>query len=113
MRYRDAVHVQVGPFYARRPEIGKPYRLFGYAGAALAVLNAESPERIAVLLGVLILAWLVAWYRVVGTLWRSSLVAAIVICAVILSAQKCQTVHAPVGLTAMRDAVLAKATFAW
>ncbi|MBA2480431.1 MAG: hypothetical protein H0V44_07195 [Planctomycetes bacterium] len=90
MRYRDASHVDVGSFYARLPQNGKMFRLLGYAGVIGAVAFAHDPRRIALLLIVLIVAWLLAWYRVVGTLWRSSIVAAIIACAVILTASACR-----------------------
>lgn len=85
MRYADAPHVDVGSFYARNPNCGKIYRLLGYLGLVLAVLWTDHPQRLAVLLAVLVLTWLVAWYQVVGTLWRSSLVAASLLCALQLS----------------------------
>ena len=80
MRYRDAVHVDVGGFYARNPGWGKPYRLLGYVGI-LGAIVAREPLQVVQLLVVLILLWLAAWYQVVGTLWRSSLVAACLLCA--------------------------------
>ena len=80
MRYRDAVHVDVGGFYARNPGWGKPYRLLGYVGI-LGAIVAREPLHVVQLLVVLILLWLAAWYQVVGTLWRSSLVAACLLCA--------------------------------
>ena len=80
MRYRDAVHVDVGGFYARNPGWGKPYRLLGYVGI-LGGIVAREPLHVVQLLIVLILLWLAAWYQVVGTLWRSSLVAACLLCA--------------------------------
>lgn len=91
MRYRDAQHVDVGSFYARLPNVGKVYRLLGLLGVAGAVYLAHVHDvrRMAVLLVFLILAWLLAWYRVVGTLWRSSLVAAIVACASFLALELC------------------------
>ncbi len=80
MRYRDAAHVEVGAFYARNPCWGKLYRLLGYVGIIGGVV-ARDPLHLAQLLIVLILLWLAAWYQVVGTLWRSSLVAACLLCA--------------------------------
>lgn len=85
MRYRDADHVDTGSFYARRPELGKLYRLLGYGGVLLAWFRQDDPVMLAKLLIVLVMMWLMAWYRVVGTLWRSSTVAAILLCAVLLS----------------------------
>lgn len=85
MRYADAVHVDVGSFYARNPASGKIYRLLGYLGLVLGVLWAHQPCQLVGLLVGLLLTWLVAWYQVVGTLWRSSLVAASLYCALMLS----------------------------
>ena len=36
----------------------------------------------------MIAAWFMAWYRIVGALWRSSLVAAILFCATFLTIAK-------------------------
>lgn len=88
MRYSDASHVDTGSFYARRPELGKLYRMLGYAGVIAAWYHRDDPEMIGRLLVVLLVIWLMAWYRVVGTLWRSSVVAAVLLCAVLLSAHR-------------------------
>jgi hypothetical protein len=85
MLYRDADHVDTGGFYARRPELGKVYRLLGYGGMLLAWFHQGDATMLARLLVVLVLMWLMAWYRVVGALWRTSVVAAILLCAVLLS----------------------------
>jgi len=85
MRYADAPHVDVGSFYARNPEWGKLYRMLGYLGLVLGVMWSADAQRMTVLLVALLLTWLVAWYQVVGTLWRSSLVAAMLYCALVLS----------------------------
>jgi hypothetical protein len=85
MRYGDAPHLDVGSFYARNPGWGKVYRQLGYLGLVLGVVWSGNPSRVAILLGALVLTWLVAWYQVVGTLWRSSLVAACLYCALVLS----------------------------
>ena len=90
MRYSDASHVDVGSFYARLPAHGKMFRLLGHAAVVAAVVLAHDPRRVAILLVVLVLAWLLAWYRVVGTLWRSSLVSAIIACAAILTLAACR-----------------------
>lgn len=83
MRYCDASHIDVGSFYARRPEVGRLFRLLGLLGVLLAVLLPVTV--MGWLLGGLILTWLIAWYLVVGTLWRSSLVAAALVAALRLS----------------------------
>ena len=94
MRYRDADHVDTGSFYARRPELGKLYRLLGYGGVLLAWFQQDDPTQLARLMIVLVVMWLMAWYRVVGTLWRSSVVAAILLCAVLLSVHDWKHAHA-------------------
>ncbi len=82
-QYGDASHVDVLPFYARRPCIGKVYRLLGYLGLVGAAM-VQLPC-VGLLMIALIFAWLAAWWQVVGTLWRSSLVAGILLCAVRLT----------------------------
>lgn len=88
MRFRDAAHVDLGSFYARRPELGWLYRLAGYGACIAAVWWAHDIPRIGALLVVLLIAWLMAWKREVGTLFRAPLVAAIAICAVLISADR-------------------------
>jgi hypothetical protein len=92
MRYRDASHVDVGAFYARSPRIGRWYRLLGYLGMASVLWCAHAGQErpIACIIAALILVWLAAWYQVVGTLWRSSLVAAILAGALLLSWMRLQ-----------------------
>lgn len=85
MRYRDAAHVDVGSFYSRKPELGKVYRLLGYAALVGVVWHHDQVGMLERLLIALIILWLMAWYRVVGTLWRSSTVAAALLCAVLLT----------------------------
>lgn len=88
MRYRDAAHVDLGSFYAREPHFGKMYRLLGYAAIVIACYFHNDPDILARLLIALIVTWLMAWYRIVGALWRSSIVAASVLCAVLLTIAK-------------------------
>jgi hypothetical protein len=85
MRYRDAAHVDVGSFYSRKPELGKVYRLLGYAALVAVVWHHNDVGMLQRLMIALIILWLMAWYRVVGTLWRSSTVAAALICAFLLT----------------------------
>lgn len=86
MRYGDAPHVDVGSFYARNSGWGKLYRMLGYLGLVLGVvLWVKKPDLLPFLLGGLILVWFVAWFQVVGTLWRSSIVAACLFCALVMS----------------------------
>jgi hypothetical protein len=88
MRFRDAAHVDLGSFYARRPELGRLYRLAGYGACIAAVWWAHDIPRISALLVVLLIAWLMAWKREVGALFRAPIVAAIAICAVLISADR-------------------------
>ena len=90
MRYRDAAHVDMGSFYARRPEHGKMYRLLGYAGIAAACWHHHDADMLSRLLIVLIVLWFMAWFRIVGALWRSSVVAACFLCAVLITAHRLQ-----------------------
>jgi hypothetical protein len=85
MRYRDAAHVDVGSFYARKPELGHTYRLLGYAALVGVLWHQANDAMLERLLIGLIILWLMAWYRVVGTLWRSSIVAATLLCATLLT----------------------------
>lgn len=86
MRVTDAPHVDLGSFLARRADAGRLYRWLGYGFCAAAVLLAHDPSKVAALLVVVMVSWLMAWFRVVGALWRTSLVCAALICAVILAA---------------------------
>ncbi len=88
MRLADAAHVDLGSFYARRPGLGRIYRLAGYVACLGVLWWAHDPQRIGALLIVLLVAWLMAWKREVGTLFRSPLVAAIAMCAVLLTADR-------------------------
>jgi hypothetical protein len=93
MRYRDAQHVDVGSFYARSARAGKLYRILGHClVAAVAVAGWRHDTRmLTILLPVLVVVWLAAWFQVVGTLWRSSIVAGIVACAILLAAAHCES----------------------
>ncbi len=104
MRYRDAGHVEVGAFYARSPRIGRWYRLLGYLGTAAALwcAHANQERSIACILAALILVWLAAWYQVVGTLWRSSVVAAIIASALLLTWMRAQPDEARLAEEAQR-----------
>lgn len=88
MRFRDAAHVDLGSFYARRPGLGRLYRLAGYGGCIAAVWWAHDITRISALIVVLLIAWLMAWKREIGALFRAPLIAAIAICAVLISADR-------------------------
>jgi hypothetical protein len=105
MRYRDAAHVDVQGFYARNPTAGKWMRMAGYLGIVAAVAQRGDPTRLAAVLVIMIVLWLIAWYCVVGTLWRSSLVAAILVSALQITAARCpccrtsEIVRSPAGPT--------------
>lgn len=88
MRYRDAVHMDMGSFYAREPQFGRMYRLLGYFAIVIAAYFHNDPDILQRLLIALIVTWLMAWYRIVGALWRSSIVAAAVLCAFFLTRLK-------------------------
>ncbi len=88
MRFRDAEHVDLGSFYARRPGLGRIYRLAGYAACVGVLWWAHDIQRIGVLLVILLIAWLMAWKREVGALFRAPLVAAIAMCAVLITADR-------------------------
>lgn len=88
MRLADAAHVDLGSFYARRPGLGRIYRIAGYAACIAVVWWAHDPQRLAGLLVVLLVAWLMAWKREVGSLFRAPLVAAIAMCAVVITADR-------------------------
>lgn len=74
-------------FYARQPQAGQPFRLLGYALILVAGWwgAAASPAAWAWLAGCAAAAWLLAWHRQVGALWRSSLVAAFLLALAQLS----------------------------
>jgi hypothetical protein len=88
MRLADAAHVDLGSFHARQPGLGRVYRLTGYAACLAVLWQAHAPGNIANLLVVLLIAWLMAWKREVGALFRAPLVAAILMCAVLLTAAR-------------------------
>jgi hypothetical protein len=88
MRYRDAAHVDMGSFYARKPEHGRLYRLLGYAAAVAVLWHAQNEPMLGRLMIALVVVWLMAWYRIVGALWRSSIVTAALLCAVLLTAHR-------------------------
>lgn len=85
MRYRDAPHVDLGTFYARRPQLGSYYRYLGYGACLFALAWQDQPQAISMLLVCILVAWAMAWYRIVGAAWRTSLVVAALLCAVPLT----------------------------
>ena len=94
MRYRDAAHVDMGSFYAREPQFGKMYRILGYLGIVIAAYYSNDPEVLGKLFLALVVAWLMAWFRIVGALWRSSIVAACVLCGFLLTEAKIHVLYA-------------------
>lgn len=88
MRYKDAAHVDLGSFYARETGHGKTFRFIGYAGILMACWYHDQPDILARLLIGLVAAWLMAWYRIVGALWRGPVVSATLFCAVLVSLHK-------------------------
>ena len=67
------------PFYARHVGRGAVFRLLGYLGVVLVIIQeGRGPSwALPVLTAVLLLTWTTAWCMQVGALWRSSLVAAL------------------------------------
>ncbi|GEM_PF-2533863 len=88
MRMADAAHVDLGSFYARLPGLGRIYRLAGYAACIAVLWWAHDVSRISALLVVLLIAWLMAWKREIGALFRAPLIAAILMCAVLVTADR-------------------------
>ncbi|MCS6969690.1 MAG: hypothetical protein RMM29_02255 [Planctomycetota bacterium] len=88
MRFADAAHLDLASLRARRPELGQVYLAAGYGACLAALWWAHQPSRLAALLIVLAIAWAMAWRRAVGSLYRSTLVAAMLLCAVPLSAAR-------------------------
>ena len=65
-------------------------------GIAVAWWHLHDPDMLSRLLIVLVVLWFLAWFRIVGALWRSSVVAACLLCAVLITAHRLQlTGHAP------------------
>jgi hypothetical protein len=90
----DSPAIDLGSFYARRPVAGRTYRYFGYAACGLAVWYRDDPRALAILLGLLVLGWVMAWYREIGALWRAPLVAAMVCCAASLTLHRLHLITA-------------------
>ncbi len=85
MRYRDAAHINLDSFYARKPQAGRWFRVRGYGLFAFTVAVCGHPDRVAVLLVIGLVVWILAWKSEVGALWRSALVAQILLAASILT----------------------------
>ena len=83
--------MDMGSFYAREPQFGRMYRLLGYCAIVIAAYFYNDQDILQRLLIALIVAWLMAWYRIVGALWRSSIVAAALLCAFWLTRIKIHT----------------------
>lgn len=83
--YADAPHVDLSSLHARRPRLGKLFRLAGHAGVVAGVCLVLDRAWLGLLIGFLFFLWLAAWYAVVGSAWRASLVAAILLVALRLT----------------------------
>ncbi len=85
MRYRDAAHINLDSFYARKPQAGRWFRAFGYGLLAATIASVGANQGL--LVGWLLLGlglWICAWKLEVGALWRSSLVAQIIFALVLI-----------------------------
>lgn len=88
MRYADAPHLDLASFRARRAGLGQLYRVAGYAACVVVLVRAGEPRFLSLFLIVMLVAWLMAWKREVGSLFRSPLVAAILMAAVAVGADR-------------------------
>ena len=80
MRFSDASHVDLRPFWGRRPCLGRCYGRCGLVGVFVAwYAGMTSLDTAWITLGLLCAIWLAAWYQAVGMLWRLPLVAAILV----------------------------------
>ena len=79
MRYADAAHVDRTAFHARLAPLGNIFRYLGYillVALALPEAYSCSPWIIG---AVAFAGWFAAWYSCVGSTWRTSLVAALIV----------------------------------
>lgn len=92
----DPAHVDLSGFHARRPALGRAFRLFGYlALAGVLVLDHRGRvDLVAWAIPLLVVAWLAAWRAVVGAAWRASLVAALLAAAVLVSLARLESLVA-------------------
>lgn len=79
----DAPHVDLHPFYARYPRLGAAMRYAGYLALIVVFFAARcpSPWAVPLVFVLLLLLWLLAWRLHVGALWRTSIVAALLLAA--------------------------------
>ena len=85
MRYKNAPHIIEEAIYARRPVLGFVFQLIGLF---VLVATVSCTQAVAVLMGISLFLWLLAWYAAVGSIWRSTLTAALLLQAVLLSCSK-------------------------
>ena len=83
MRYRDARHIDLKSFHARRPVLGAVFRFVAYGAVAVVpvLVHFEAVAGLRIMLAGAVLWWLLAWYACVGSSWRTATV-----CAALLSA---------------------------
>lgn len=90
MRYRDAPHVDTRAFLARRPDLGPAYTWLGLLGI-VAAWWAPAQGAVAVWLcaGACAALWALAWWQAVGPLWRTALLAGLLLASLQLHALAC------------------------
>jgi hypothetical protein len=84
MRYRDAKHLDLAGFHARRPSLGAFMRHVGHGLTAVVpvlVLYRQTTALVA-LLAAAVGWWMLAWWLTVGGAWRTAAVGAILVAAV-------------------------------
>ncbi|MDA3961757.1 MAG: hypothetical protein PF961_13285 [Planctomycetota bacterium] len=90
MRYRDASHIDLRMFWARRAELGQVYVWLGFLAVFAAWWSGSQGLGAAwTVLIVSAVAWFVAWFQVVGGLWRSTLVAAMLVSSLQVAKLSC------------------------
>lgn len=85
-RYRDASHMNLGPFYSRRPIHGSILAIIGFVHAFAIMTSIFSCrfDEIGFNLVSAFVFWILGWYLCVGSLWRGPLAVAIFIALVAL-----------------------------
>ncbi len=90
MRYANAPHIMEEAIYARRPLLGFICQLLGMVMLVLTIIAPQACPKhadisVAVFMGVTFFIWLIGWYLAVGSIWRSTLVCALLLQAVTLT----------------------------
>ena len=90
MRYANAPHILEAAIYARRPLLGFIFQLLGLLMMVLTIIAPRlCPEHgemgIPIFMGITFFIWLIGWYLAVGSIWRSTLVCALLLQAVSLT----------------------------